>query len=65
MEERFDTCQEKDLDLHKKFIRPARKRKLRKEADELEEHMGISKEAIQGKITKHSEGGRHGEAQED
>lgn len=46
-EERFKTCQEKDLDLHKKFTRPSRKRKVRKEVEELAEQMGITKEVVQ------------------
>lgn len=46
-EERFGTCKEKDLDLHKKFTRMARKRKERKEVEELAKQMGISKEVVQ------------------
>ncbi|XP_059068208.1 uncharacterized protein LOC131858776 [Cryptomeria japonica] len=46
-EERFGTCQDKDLDLHKKFTRPTGKRKVRKEVEELEEQMGITKEVVQ------------------
>lgn len=46
-EERFGTYKEKDLDLHKKFIELTRKRKVRKEVEELVEQMGISKEVVQ------------------
>ncbi|XP_057853020.2 uncharacterized protein LOC131063249 [Cryptomeria japonica] len=46
-EERRGTCQEKDLDLHKKFTELARKRKVKKEVEELAEQMGISKEVVQ------------------
>lgn len=45
-EERLDTFKEKDLDLHKKFIEPTRKRKVRKEVEELVEKMGITKEVV-------------------
>lgn len=34
-EERFNTLKEKDLDLHKKFIELTRKRKFRKEVEEI------------------------------
>lgn len=34
-EERFDTCKEKDLDLYKNFIGPARKSKVRREVEKL------------------------------
>lgn len=40
-EEMFGTYKEKYLDLHKKFIEPTRKRKVRKEVEELVEQMGI------------------------
>ncbi|XP_059073117.1 uncharacterized protein LOC131873950 [Cryptomeria japonica] len=43
----FGTCKEKDFDLHKKFNGPARKRKVRKEVEELAKQIGISKEAMQ------------------
>ncbi|XP_057820306.2 uncharacterized protein LOC131033178 [Cryptomeria japonica] len=46
-EDRFGTYKEKDLDPHKKFTDPARKRKVRKEVEELAEQMGISKEVVQ------------------
>ncbi|XP_059073825.1 uncharacterized protein LOC131874459 [Cryptomeria japonica] len=46
-EERFGTYKEKDLDLHKKFTEPTKKRKVRKEVEELVEQMGISKEVVQ------------------
>lgn len=46
-EERLNTCQEKYLDLHKKFTGPSRKRKAMKEVEELAKQMGITKEVVQ------------------
>lgn len=40
-EERFNIYNKKDLDLHNKFTKPERKRKVRKEVEELAEQMGI------------------------
>ncbi|XP_059068979.1 uncharacterized protein LOC131859358 [Cryptomeria japonica] len=42
-EEKFGTDKEKDLDLHKKFTESRRKRKVKKEVEELAEQMGITK----------------------
>lgn len=46
-EERFGTFKEKDLDLHKQFTGIERKRKIRKEVEQLAEKMGITREVVQ------------------
>lgn len=46
-EERLCTYKEKYLDLPKKFTKLERKRKVRKEVEELAKQMGISKEVVQ------------------
>lgn len=46
-EERFGTFKEKDLILHKYLTEFRRKRKVRKEAEQLAEKMGITREAVQ------------------
>ncbi|XP_059078088.1 uncharacterized protein LOC131876662 [Cryptomeria japonica] len=45
--ERFGTFKEKDLSLHKQFTKCGRKRKVRKEVEQLAEQMGITKEVVQ------------------
>ncbi|XP_059067434.1 uncharacterized protein LOC131858260 [Cryptomeria japonica] len=45
-EERSNTYKE-DLDLHNKFTEPGRKRKVRKEVEELAKQIGITKEVVQ------------------
>ncbi|XP_059073722.1 uncharacterized protein LOC131874389 [Cryptomeria japonica] len=46
-EERFGTYKEESLDLHKKLTKIERKRKVKKEVEELAEKMSITKEVIQ------------------
>lgn len=45
-EEKFDTCKEKSMELHTKFIKPERKRKVAKMVEEILVEEGHSREIV-------------------
>lgn len=54
-EERFGTFKEKDLELHKQFTAPARKRKVSKMAEEVVVQMRYTLEAVKQAREKHAQ----------